>query len=562
MLMKRIALVSFFLWALPLLMLAQTLEEARKFTENEQYDAASDVYKHLISREPSSGNLYYYYGVNLLLGENPDSAKIVFNKGTEADPGNLLLKIGNAKILLDNTNIAEAKQASEKEPSDIGLKNRYEDARTSVAAANALIEEAVASAPQKSATVYVEAADALIQYRNKNLERAKQLLDKALSIEPKNADANILYGDVYAELNNGTLAAEFYNKALDLNRNSARAIVSKGRLYKRSTNYEGAAEEFANAITIDPNYAPAYRELGETEFRIGRLSKAKENYRKYLELSKNNCSARIRYASFLYLSKDYTGALNELNQVQKSCDAGNLTLLRVFAYCYFETEDYASGLQTIQKLFDRLPENKRAAYDYEYYGKLLVASNEDSLGIIQLRKAYSLDPNRTDLLSDIANAYYKIKNYPEAARAMNEKIATGKDPKALDYYILGRSYYFNAQFMESDTAFAKLNEVSPKYASGWLWRAKANTHIDSTSENGLAKPHYEKYIEISLSDSANISKYQSGLVEAYGYLAYYYILKKDNANALLYLQKKAELPLDSEDKKNVQQAIDQLLGKK
>lgn len=149
-------------------------------------------------------------------------------------------------------------------------------------------------------------------------------MDKAVTIEPKNPDIQILYGDIYAEQNNGTLAADYYNKALDLNKNSARTVVSKGRLYKRSTNYDGAAIEFENAIAISPEYAPAYRELGETNFKLGKLEKAKENYRKYLELSKNNCGARIRYASFLYLSKDYTGAIGELSQAQQKCDPKTL----------------------------------------------------------------------------------------------------------------------------------------------------------------------------------------------------------------------------------------------
>jgi tetratricopeptide (TPR) repeat protein len=560
MIMKRISIIALLLGAFTLVSVAQSLEDAKKLTENEQYEAASSVYQQVISRETANGDAYYYYGENLLLSENPDSARVIFKKGIESDPSNLLLKIGEAKLLLDNINVLEAKQSSDKDPLDTDLKSRYEAAKTGVATATAMIESAVDAAPQKNPTVYIEAADAFIQYKNKNLERAKKLLDKALTIDPKNIDAKILYGDIYTELNNGSLAAEFYNKALDLNRNSARAIVSKGRLYKRSTNYSGAAEEFENAIEIDPGYAPAYRELGETEFKQGKLTKAKESYKKYLELSKNNCGARIRYATFLFLGKDYPGALSELAQTEKHCDANNMKLLRISAYCLYETEEYAKGLQTIQKIFDKTPEDKRSTYDIEYYGKLLVASDQDSLGILQLRKAYNLDPNRTELLSDIANAYYKTKNYSEAAKVLNEKIATGKDAKTLDYYILGRAYYFNAQFMEADTAFEMLNEKAPTYASGWLWRAKANTHIDSTSELGLAKPHYEKYIELAMADSTNISKY-SGLVEAYGYLAYYYILKEDNANALTYLQKKAAFPLDPVEKKNVEDAIEQLKKK-
>jgi len=562
--MKRIVRILLSLALLPCFSEGQTLEDAKKLTENEQYEAAGSIYKLLISKSPTGGDNYYYYGDNLLLSENVDSAKIVFKQGLEQDPSNLLLKIGEAKVLLDYPNVQEAKQASEKNPGDVALKSRYEDSKVAVETGMAMIEAAVDMAPQKSATVYVEAADALIQYKNKNLERAKTLLDKALSIEPKNIKANILYGDVYTELNNGSLAAEFYNKALDLDRNSARAIVSKGKLYKRSTNYEGAAEEFSNAIKIDPNYAPAYRELGETDFKLGKLTKAKESYKKYLELSKNNCGARIRYASFLFLSKDYQSALTELDQAEKSCDPNSPKLLQIYAYCFYETKEYSKGLVKMQKLFDILPEEKRSTYHLEYYGKLLVASEMDSIGILQLRKAYYLDPNRVELLSDIAQAYDKTKNYPEAIKAYKEKIGTGKEVSAADYFYLGRAYFFNAQFMEADTAFAVLNEKSPNYSSGWLWRAKANTNIDSTSELGLAKPHYEKYIEIVLTetDSTKLSRYYSSLIEAYEYLAYYYILKEDNENTLLYLEKKKELIQDPDEKKKVQDSIDQLKGKK
>jgi tetratricopeptide (TPR) repeat protein len=541
---------------------AQSLDEAKKLTENEQYESASAIYQSLISREPANMSFYYFYGENLLLGDNADSAKIIFDRGQQTDPANALLKIGQAKVLMNSSSAAELKAASDKDPSNTDLKQRYQEAAGNVSKAMSLIDEALTNTPAKSALLQIEAADALIHFKNKNLDKAKQLLDKAVTIEPKNPDIQILYGDIYTELNNGTLAADYYNKALDLNKNSARAIVSKGRLYKRSTNYDGAAIEFENAIKIDPGYAPAYRELGETSFKQGKLTKAKENYRHYLDLSKNNCSARIRYSYFLYLSKDYAGALTEISQLRDKCDPNDKTLLRVSSYCYYETKDFVKGLESINKLFSILSEDKRIANDYEYRGKLLAENKQDSLGILDLRKAYEMEPARTDLLSEIGNIYYKIKKYNEAIQTYTEEINTGKSVKAADFFNLGRSYFFSSMFPQADSAFMKVNELSPKYASGWLWRAKTNTHIDTTSQEGLAKPFYEQYIEIAVADSANPAKYQSGLAEAYGYLAFFYIIKNDKANALIYLKKKAELPLEPEDKKNVQQAIDQLEGKK
>ena len=92
--------------------------------------------------------------------------------------------------------------------------------------------------------------------------------------------------------------------------------------------WEGAAGEFQNALKIDPNFAPAYRELAEVFYLQKKIEDAKTNYKKYLELSKNNASARLRYASFLYFSKSYPEALAELNQItkvdsRKNSDDGN-----------------------------------------------------------------------------------------------------------------------------------------------------------------------------------------------------------------------------------------------
>ena len=88
---------------------AQSIQEARKLTDNEQYENASAVYQSLISKTPTDANLYYYYGDNLLLSDNSDSASIIFEKGKLIDDLNPLIKIGRAKILLDKISVREAK---------------------------------------------------------------------------------------------------------------------------------------------------------------------------------------------------------------------------------------------------------------------------------------------------------------------------------------------------------------------------------------------------------------------------------------------------------------------
>jgi Tfp pilus assembly protein PilF len=168
--------------------MAQTLKDAIKLTESEQFDLATSAFERLVSSPTATGTEYFYFGENYLLSDEKDSARIIFTKGLAADPNNVLNTIGLAKIELDNGNPDKGKK---------------------------MIDDAIVKAGPKNVTPYIEAADALVHFKTKDLDKATQLLDKAVTLDPKNPDIHILYGDIYSERNNGTAAAEKYNKALD-----------------------------------------------------------------------------------------------------------------------------------------------------------------------------------------------------------------------------------------------------------------------------------------------------------------------------------------------------------
>lgn len=505
---------------------AQSLKEAQKLNDNEQYEAANAMYKQLVMKEPNNGTIWFYYGENMLDADITDSALLSFNKGLQVDLNNPLNNIGLAEIKLSQNSMTEAKP---------------------------LIDKALAAGANKNVTVLMEAADAYTHFKAKDLMSAQTLLGTALKLESKNAELYVLNGDVYSELNNGTEAANNYNQALALDKTQVKALLHKGQLYKRSTNYEGAAEEFKKALTIDPNFAPAYRELAEVYYLQRKIEDAKTNYKKYLELSKNNASARLRYASFLYYSKNYPEALSELNQIVK-VDSNNLGYIRLGSYLYYETGDTIKALAFISRLFAMTDSTKLSSRDYEYYGKVLAKSGQDSLGVEYIRKAYNMDPTRTELLSDMFTIYQKAKKYNEAAAVLEEKIATGKNVMSNDYLNLGKTYYALHIPEKADSAFAKYANIQPNWAPIYAWRGRSNAMIDSTGKEGLAKPFYEKYIEVATLDTANISKYKKDLMEANQYLAFYYFVKKDCEQSIAYWKKVLEFdPENKQGKDSIKQ---------
>jgi tetratricopeptide (TPR) repeat protein len=225
-------------------------------------------------------------------------------------------------------------------------------------------------------------------------------------------------------------------------------------------------------------------------------------------------------------------------------------MLRIRAFSYYEMNDSLKALEAIKDLFAKIPDEKITAVDYEYYGKTLIANSQDSAGVIYLRKAFQMDNQRCDLLVEAFKIYEKHKNYLEAASVMSEKIQNCRGATVTDYFNLGRSYFFSMDYQRADTAFAKVNEVMPAYASGWLWRAMANANIDSTMAQALAKPFYEKYIEVANADTAGFKpgKYKTGLVQAYWYFVdYSFTIEKNTPRAKEYLNR--ILSIDPTDQK-------------
>lgn len=479
---------------------AQTLLEAIKYTENEQFETATRAFKTLLKGQPTNGDLYYYLGENYFKNEDADSAQYYYTKGIETAPSSPLNYIGKGKLLQFEGKTVQAK---------------------------AQFDKAITMGANKNAVVLLKVAEALIKAPQKDLDQAGKLLEIATKLEPKNPEVYILTGDMFLEKTDGNNAIANYKKAQDLDKTSVKAILRVGQLYGRAKNYTLALDKYQDAAKVDSSFAPAYREQGELYYMAKQYEKAKTKYKRYLDLAGNNFSAKQRYASFLFLNKDYKESISLFNELQKQDTTKNF-VNRLLAYSMYETGDYPNGTIYINRFFNRAPAEKTKiiASDYEYRGKLFSKTGKDSLAIIDLERAIQLDTSKVDLYSEMGAIYLKMKQYDNSVKSYEKKKAF-KTLNANDYFSMGRAYYFNKDFINADTCFGTVIKLQNSLPIGYLWRAKASIQLDPDSKLGLARPYYEKYIELT-TDS---KKFLKDLTEAYEYLGYYYLLQKDNAKA-------------------------------
>lgn len=513
---------------------SQTLQEAIKKTTNERFESAAADFRSLIAKEPAKGENYFYFGENFLKNGELDSAYIFFQKGTELNATYPLNYVGLGKVNWYNGKDAEAKAAFFK--------------------ASTLSNNKNAEVMRKTAEVYINAPQ-------KNLDEAIKLLNTATKIDAKNPENFILMGDAVLEKNptDGGPAIKNYNKATELDPKSAKGILRTGKLYERGQNYQLALDLYKKAIAADPNYAPAYREIAELYHKAKQDGNAIENYKKYLELN-DSPVARERYATFLFSNKNYAEAVTEISALQKAGNT-NFYLDRYLGYSYAELGDkmdkdaYTKGLAAINTFFDKSATKKNFKYlpsDYKYKGLLLAKTGQDSLGVLEIEKAINLDPTLTnDMLREVASVQMKAKKYPQVI-VTYEKLLAG-DPKNLnaqDWYEFGRANYYDGgakqrekkdadaliSFIKADSCYSKLCQLNPTYPMGYYWRGRINAQIDPKDEKALAKPFYEKALEITSPEQK--TSYKTNMIEANAYLGSHYAFskEKDIAKAKVYFK--------------------------
>ena len=515
---------------------AQSLDDAKKALDAEQYEKATSMLKSLVNSQASKGENYYYLGEVYLRTDYVDSARAVFTKGVAADPKFALNYIGLGEADLASENPTSAKTNFEK-ALGVAKKNDY--------IPSMFIGKAYVAAPKPDFT-------AALPY----LQKADEL-DKA----DKVAETFLALGDFYAAQKKNSEALQNYLRALNINPNLHRAKVQIGRMYKESRAFPESESALKEVIAADPNYGPAYREIAELYMQWAnfepqnfdaKAALALENYKKYLDLTDKSFESKLRYAQFLFYAKDFhtlEQVTSELASVSPN-DAKAPVVLRMRGYSAYENKNYPQALQYMNDFFAKTKDTSRiVASDYLYLGKAYLQSGNDSLALVNITKAVEKDSTNVEALEDVGITLFKSKNYIKAADVYRTAIKLNPNGKGslTNYYYLASSNYFNYALadrdkknpskdllIEADSALAFINKNSPEFTLAYILRGRVAQYMDDQENpTGLVIPPYEEYVKLVTVTKPELGKLPAeskNLVEAYTSLGYAYTLK-DKAKA-------------------------------
>ena len=581
-------------------MYAQDMNSALLLTKSEQYDKAKELLQQLIQKEPSNSKYYFYLGENNILEYYSDTisnsftlamnnAKEAFRKGVNANANDPLNYTGLAKVAFLTRDNGTADEMRTKARSFL---LPYKKIKKIVPPAR---EYAFALA--KIADSYVD-----LNERKVDTALALPLIRQAVVIDSKNPEIFLIAGDIYILANDGSNAIRNYNLAQFADPSSPTAAMKIGSIYVRGKNLNAAIPYFEEALELDANYAPAYRELGQLYWMAQRLEQSKANYKKYLELSAGNIPAQTRYVTSLFYAGDHGEVIKNVEEIL-SVDKSRTFLNRLAGYSYYEMKnpDYEKAHSYMEELFKSVAEERILWKDHHYMARILMKKNQNlpkmldelsnleeqlerektryssaaaamrpkikpavddltakvenmksgvaranaelNRGFEAYLKVLEMKPQDRSVLSEMASYYNTYKRYDKAAQTWTRLINPATE-KPEEYMQIGRAYYNGDKFKTADSVFSVVVQKWPDYIPSYIWIGRTYSKMDPDSKLGLAKPKFERALNIAKTDSL---KNESEIIEASNYLGYYHMINDNYTESRAYWNRIINLNPDNKE---------------
>jgi tetratricopeptide (TPR) repeat protein len=139
--------------------------------------------------------------------------------------------------------------------------------------------------------------------------------------------------------------------------------------------------------------------------------------------------------------------------------------------------------------------------------------------------------------------YNTYKRFEKAAQTWFRLIDPTKE-KAEEYMQIGRAYYNAEKLKTADSVFNLVVNKWPEYIQGYVWIGRTYSKMDPDSRLGLARPKFEKVLNVAKSDSL---KNVTEIAEACGYLAYFHMINDSYPQSKAYWNRLINLNPDNKE---------------
>ena len=270
-------------------------------------------------------------------------------------------------------------------------------------------------------------------WRLKDLKKAIDNFNKAVTIYPELASAYNNRGNVLIQLNYPEEALKDFDQAITISPNFAVAHSNKANAYMRMGRYQEAIKAFSQAIKYMPTNAVPFsgrglakRELGQNYASLRDLDHAISLNATYSEAYVNRAEAYAKIDKNVAASKDLSRAIKSHPKKVE------LYLLRAKAYS--KNKLYRQAIKDFKKVIKIKPDFSLA---YAELGRIEGQRKRYDAAFANLSKAESLDVNLAEIYIYRAEINLRLNKLDEALKNVNKAIEVSSKSNSEAYYNRG-----------------------------------------------------------------------------------------------------------------------------
>ena len=315
---------------------------------------------------------------------------------------------------------------------------------------------------------------------------------KAAELNPKDAHAYGIQGEIYEYEGKVDEAIKAYETSLSLAPNNARYLMSLGVLYYRQKQFAKAAAAFTSAWDADPKMAKAGYNAGVAYLNAGMSHQAEEILTRVVAADPQNGTVHIALGSALERNgktaqaiESYKNGYNCSAAVSQKADAaakagvlyfneGNYADAEIWlnnslivakepktehnlARVYVEQGRAAEALPYARAAADAEPQN--AVYAFTL-AQAFEAAGETESAVSSYQKAVELNPGYLDAMINLGALYDRLQRYAEAESIL--KTAVAEDESNFEAWNnLGNVYYHQKKNDAAVDAYKKARTLRP-----------------------------------------------------------------------------------------------------
>ncbi len=299
----------------------------------------------------------------------------------------------------------------------------------------------------------------VISLQMEEIDKASELIDKAIESSQGFPELFLTRGDVYAAQEKLSDAISSYQKAIQLKPDLIEAYFNMGNTFYRMEEYNSAISAYESAINIKPDLLDALNNLGLTYHAQRNFTGAISCFNQALEIEPDNADVHNNLGNSLHDAGKANDAIRSYETASRLAP-DHFDALYNLGNSYQEKGNFQQAVHYYTLSLGKNPNNPDV---YINLGKAYHVQGDIDRAIETYEKAATLNHDTADLYFKMGNAFLDQSRIDEATRCYQKALSL--DPEHSETYInLGNVFNSQHYFDKAISCYEKVIKIKPHSA--------------------------------------------------------------------------------------------------